>query len=316
MPQHYQSASAFRTALEARLKNTSLGEQRDLERLRRQVAFERLLARLFADADPPWLLKGGYAFELRLRQDHAPHARATNDIDLSVPIPARLGEGASADPIIAVRDRLQEAAESDLDDWFIFRIGAPVADLDAAPYGGARFPVEVVLAGRRFAHFHLDVGLGDAVIAPPDWLTGQEMLNFAEIPTPRIAVLPTAQQFAEKVHAYSLPREGRRENTRVKDLVDLMLLLKLGLPDASTTTQALEATFARRQTHAIPQALPVPPASWHEPFAALAQECGLDITTPQEAYAVSATSRTSSETDVESEHSNRCRPIQHRRSPP
>lgn len=285
MPQRYQSASAFRAALEARLKNTSLGEQSDLGRLRRQVAFERLLARLIADADPPWLLKGGYAFELRLRQDQAQHARATKDIDLTIPIPARLGKDAGTDPIIAVHDRLQEAAERDLDDWFIYRIGAPVADLDAAPYGGARFPVEAILAGRRFATFHLDVGLGDAVVAPPDWLTGQETLDFAEIRPPRIAVLPTAQQFAEKIHAYSLPRDGRRENTRVKDLVDLMLSLKLGLPAASTITQALEATFARRQTHAIPQALPVPSASWHEPFAALARECGLDITTPQEAYA-------------------------------
>jgi nucleotidyltransferase AbiEii toxin of type IV toxin-antitoxin system len=243
-----------------------------------------------------------------------------------VPIPARLGEDAGADPIIVVRDRLQEAAERDLDDWFIIRIGEPVADLDAAPYGGARFPVEVVLAGRRFAHFHLDVGLGDAVIAPPDWLTGQETLDFAEIPAPRVAVMPIAQQFAEKIHAYSLPRDGRRENTRVKDLVDLMLLLKLGLLDTNITTQALEATFARRQTHAIPQMLPVPPAlgahllrRWrrnvgstsrhHRKPTRACRPIGLRC-------AVSAMNRTSKETDVESEHSNRYRPIQHRRSRP
>src|SRR5262245_44819727 len=97
--------------------------------------------------------------------------------------------------------------------------------------------------------------------------------------------MPIAQQLAEKIHAYSLPRDGRRENTRVKDLVDLMLLPKLGLPATSITTQALEPTFARRQTHAIPHTLPVPPASWRAPFAAVAQECGLDITTPREAYA-------------------------------
>lgn len=284
MSQRYQSASAFRTALETRLKNISLVGQRDLERLRRQVAFERLLARLFADPEPPWLLKGGYAFELRLRQDQAQHARATKDIDLAIPVPARLGGDASADPLVTVRDRLQEAAERDLDDWFIFRIGASIADLDAAPYGGARFPVEVVLAGRRFARFHLDVGLGDAIIMPAEWLTGHETLAFAEITPAHIAVMPIAQQLAEKIHAYSLPRDGRRENTRVKDLVDLVLLLKLGLPDTSTVTQALEATFMRRQTHAIPQTLPAPPASWREPFAALAQECGLDIMTPDEAY--------------------------------
>jgi hypothetical protein len=33
----------------------------DLQRLRRQVAFDRLLCRLFRHADSPWLLKGGYA---------------------------------------------------------------------------------------------------------------------------------------------------------------------------------------------------------------------------------------------------------------
>lgn len=61
----YQTARAFRAALEDRLKQTSRAEGTDLMRLRRQVAFDRLLARLFAEPDPPWLLKGGYAFELR-----------------------------------------------------------------------------------------------------------------------------------------------------------------------------------------------------------------------------------------------------------
>jgi hypothetical protein len=42
------------------------------------VAIERLLARLVVDKDPPWLLKGGYAMELRFR----PKARTTSDIDL------------------------------------------------------------------------------------------------------------------------------------------------------------------------------------------------------------------------------------------
>jgi hypothetical protein len=42
------------------------------------VAIERLLARLVVDKDPPWLLKGGYAMELRFR----PKARTMSDIDL------------------------------------------------------------------------------------------------------------------------------------------------------------------------------------------------------------------------------------------
>ncbi len=59
-------------------------------RLRRMVAFDRLLARLFSkqseqerqeEQETPWLLKGGYAMELRLGY----RARTTRDIDLTLP---------------------------------------------------------------------------------------------------------------------------------------------------------------------------------------------------------------------------------------
>ena len=78
----YQTARAFRIALEVRLKQMAQAHNLDLMRLRRQVAFDRLLARLFVAQEPPWLLKGGYTFELRLGGDAA---RATRDLDLSIP---------------------------------------------------------------------------------------------------------------------------------------------------------------------------------------------------------------------------------------
>src|SRR5688572_8855867 len=80
-PRQYRSATAFRRALEERLRTVSLKEQTDLNRLRRKVAFDRLLARLFLKDPTPWVLKGGYALELRF---HA--ARSTLDIDLTVEI--------------------------------------------------------------------------------------------------------------------------------------------------------------------------------------------------------------------------------------
>jgi hypothetical protein len=43
----YNSGTALRTALEERLKRVSREEAVDLQRLRRQVAFDRFLARLF-----------------------------------------------------------------------------------------------------------------------------------------------------------------------------------------------------------------------------------------------------------------------------
>ena len=49
VPKKYASAAAFRTALEDRLKKLAQLESIDLQRLRRQVAFDRLLCRLFAN---------------------------------------------------------------------------------------------------------------------------------------------------------------------------------------------------------------------------------------------------------------------------
>ncbi|MCE5311497.1 MAG: hypothetical protein LLG20_28000 [Acidobacteriales bacterium] len=43
----YNSGAALRSALEERLKRVFREEAVDLQRLRRQVAFDRLLARLF-----------------------------------------------------------------------------------------------------------------------------------------------------------------------------------------------------------------------------------------------------------------------------
>lgn len=280
---HYQTARAFRAALEERLKQLARAQSIDLMRLRRQVAFDRLLARLFAEPDPPWLLKGGYAFELRLGT-HA--ARTTKDIDLSIPAPNRLGADADQpqqSQNALIRDRLQDAAERDLRDGFVFRIGAPMADLDAAPYGGARYPIEARLDNRTFATFHLDVGVGDAIATAPEWLTGQDLLGFAGIPAAHAAALSREQQFAEKVHAYTLPR-GERTNTRVKDLVDLVLLLRLGLPDTDAVRRALRATFERRATHPMPATLESPPAEWQAAFKQLAAEVDLGVASLDAAF--------------------------------
>jgi hypothetical protein len=75
-PRTYATAGAFRRALEERLKRTSQTDRIDINRLRRNVSFDRLLARLFHAEVVPWALKGGYALELRFKA-----ARSTVDID-------------------------------------------------------------------------------------------------------------------------------------------------------------------------------------------------------------------------------------------
>jgi len=79
----YQTAAALLAALNFRLLAEAEHRGIDVNRLRRQVAFERLLSRLSdpaAEAAGTWVLKGGLALELRLTND----CRSTKDVDLAV----------------------------------------------------------------------------------------------------------------------------------------------------------------------------------------------------------------------------------------
>ena len=271
-PKRYATATAFRRALEDRLQDIAGKESVDLQRLRRQVAFDRFLARLFQAAQPsalPWVLKGGYAMELRIKA-----ARTTKDIDLTMRSVFTSGEKKGDKKNLAVLEKLQEAAAFSSDDFFVYTIGEPISDLDAAPYGGARFPVEARLDGRVFVGFHLDVGIGDAVMEPLEVIEGRDWLGFASIASPSLYMIPREQQFAEKLHAYTLPRHGA-VNSRVRDLVDMVLLIHSGTLAKAKVAEAIRVTFDRRGTHAVPNLLPQPPKDWQKPYDALAKECGL-----------------------------------------
>ena len=130
----YATPHAFRTALEARLRNLSLEQGTDLQRLRRQVAFERLLARLFREQDIPWLLKGGYALELRLPE----RARSTVDLDFSVPNPAGLPSNTGDDETFsatqAIYESLQRSVDHEMGDGFQFVIRRPKVEQTGTVY--------------------------------------------------------------------------------------------------------------------------------------------------------------------------------------
>lgn len=259
----YATPAAFRRALEDRLRGIVDKEKLSIERIRREVAFDRFLARLFADGNAPWILKGGYALELRILG-----ARGTKDIDMVLRETPDKGNPLNETLLAA----LNTAAALDLKDFFTFTVGASMKNLDAAPYGGARFPVEARMDGRTFVEFHIDIAAGDVVMTPIDTTEGRDWLKFAGIPASTFPTISREQHFAEKVHAYTVPR--LTPNSRVRDLVDMVLLIRTAL-DAKRTTAAIAATFKRRKTHPVPAQLAAPPDAWKGPFAKLAQECGL-----------------------------------------
>jgi hypothetical protein len=277
MARKFTSAAAFKASLEAHLRKCAEERKVPFSTLQLKFVIERPLARLFREAQPLWLLKGGFAMDLRFR----PRARTTKDVDLSVSlVPVEEGAGLTA----TLRDRLQEAVDIDLGDYLTYRIGEPRQELTNSPRGGARFPCEAVLVGKPYARFHIDVGSGDAVVGEPERLTGDDLLSFAGIGPVVALAIPQAQQFAEKLHAYTYPWSGR-PNTRSQDLVDLVLLIERGPPDVGEIQRALAATFSTRGTHPLPGTLPPPPAERASEFGGMATEAGLSTADCGEASA-------------------------------
>src|SRR5258708_1753948 len=105
-----------------------------------------------------------------------------------------------------VRAMLQESASIEFKDYFEFLIGQASENLDGAPEGGSRYPVEARMDGREFARVHVDVGIGDEVLEPVDVVEGRDWLRFGGITPPSVPVISLEHQFSQKLHAYSLPR--------------------------------------------------------------------------------------------------------------
>lgn len=259
-----KTTTDFRKRLEINLHTYSSKTNESIQRLRRKVAFDRLLARIAIQEPPIFFLKGGYAMELRIA-----NARATKDMDLSC---FKRVSNAKEPMSELILQELQTLARIDLYDHFVYRIGQPQSDIENAPYGGSRYSISASIDNILYVEFHLDIG-GDFLIGPIEKITGTNWLEFCGIPAPVISMISIEQQFAEKLHSYTLPRE--HPNTRTKDLIDLILLLKSEnrAPDAFQC--ALQRVFRARNTHVLPAVLPQPPVSWSKPFAVMAAGCGI-----------------------------------------
>jgi predicted nucleotidyltransferase component of viral defense system len=257
----YETPEAFRTALEQRLKNEAKASGTALLRLRKRVAFERFLARLAASESGGWVLKGAFALELRLGL----RTRTTKDIDLG-----------RADDEEAATEHLNAATGVDLGDFFSFDVRRTPALEAATGFRAVRYTVRADLASRRFEQFPVDVAFSDSSPIQAEPFLTASALEFAGVATPQLPVVPLEQHVAEKLHAYTGSYgQDERESTRVKDLVDLVLISELAELDAKRLSKALATTFGQRARQPLPPAVPPPPSSWARPYAELARQVGI-----------------------------------------
>lgn len=255
----YQDPASFRQALEQRLKDRANGDGARVARMRKRVAFDRLLARLSAVAPKQWLLKGGFALDLRL----SAKARSTKDVDIEW--------RAKKEELLEV---LLDAGAHDPGDFFNLTIESTGSPEDRIG-GSHRFRVSTALAGRPFESFVLDVGYRESQEIRSETLRTDDLLAFAGIEPVEVDAVVIEAQVAEKLHALTRTYEGGRVSTRTKDLVDIVLISSLSSLDAKALNREIHTVFTARDTHSIPYAISPPPPEWSEPFRRLANEVGI-----------------------------------------
>jgi Nucleotidyl transferase AbiEii toxin, Type IV TA system len=123
-----------------------------------------------------------------------------------------------------------------------------------AGYGGVRIDLRATLDGARLS-LQIDIGFGDAVTPAAQSIDYPTLLP--DVPAPTLRAYPKATVVAEKRHAVTVLG---MTNPRMKDFFDLALLLRDDTLDDAELQQAVEATFARRQT-AMPSAMPIGPSN-------------------------------------------------------
>lgn len=261
----YSTPLALRIALEQRLLARSNTTGVGLDRLRRRVLFERIVARLQGFEPGRWVIKGGMALEVRLGDQ----ARVTKDIDVGL-------RGVVVD-VTELHERLIEALTTDLDgDGFQFVADAPVRlGDDGGGHPTWRLKIGAHLGGKPFGRVQLDVSPRAHELAATDTIALPNSLDFAGIPAATAEIIDVHRHAAEKFHGMFRDL-GDRENTRVRDLIDLVILIEHGLLDPAKVAAASTRVWEERDGTEPPLVVPPLPESWHDRYQRLAVEHGLE----------------------------------------
>lgn len=251
----YATDQAFRMALEDRIRRTTSAPGGS-SRLRKRIIFERLLARLVTRAPGDWVLKGGFALELRLGDV----ARATKDADFEW----RLDDHDATDLLL-------DAAALDLGDRFTFALERTTEATDL-PGGGQRWRLVAYLARRTFERAVIDIAFNAAPVQTPDQVVTSDLLSFAGITAVQVPTVGIEQHLAEKLHAYTRVYSHGRTNTRVKDLVDIAVIANTSTINASQLNEAIRTIFDRRGEQSPPHSVPPPPSTWARPWNRLVRD--------------------------------------------
>jgi hypothetical protein len=200
-----------------------------LPQLQRQIAYDRLLERLYV-MDDGWVLKGATALLAR-----EIGVRGTLDIDMYRPAAQQDAQG-----------DLRRAVAVDIGDWFTFEIRAPRPLAGVRP--GLRLPVLASIGSAVWAEFHVDlVGAQLRMTGVPDRVPPLAQIAMPDVEQHGYRAYPLVDHAADKIVAI-LERYGAisAPSTRYKDLVDIVAIVTSSSVDAAAQETALRSEADRR----------------------------------------------------------------------
>lgn len=227
-------------SVRARLLNIAKAEGVDFNQVLVRYTLERFLYRLSQSPHADrFVLKGALLFTLWYDMPHRP----TRDVDL-------LGFGPS--DLESIGQTFRDIASVQAADGILFdptSVGVEEIRKDAG-YAGARVMINAELARAR-CRTQIDIGFGDAVTPGP--VDAVYPVLIEDFPAPRLRTYPVYTVVSEKLHAIAVLG---MTNSRLKDYLDLSVLLDREALDPNTLATAIAATFMRRGM-TVPTELPI-----------------------------------------------------------
>lgn len=226
-------------SVRARLANLSRAEGVSLDFMIERFAIGRLLWRLSQSPDAHlFVLKGAQLFSIWLDNPHRP----TRDIDfLGIGDPSEEAMGEFFTGLCSV--------PADSDDGLIWGKPKTGPIREDQRYGGIRLVIPVSLAGAQ-VRLQIDIGFGDVITPAAEEHTWKGLLGYPEA---RLLTYPPETVIAEKFEAAV---QLDINNSRMKDFYDTDWLAGHKSFDHATLREAIERTFARRQSE-LPTELPL-----------------------------------------------------------
>ena len=245
----------FSASLKQAIQAQEARSKRTYNELAREFYLQRFLARVFADPDNRWVLKGGTNLLTRFPEA----ARHSQDLDLMYRSP-------QPDALDAAVAELRRVAGSQPDlDPFTFTLRSRGAITGGA--GGMRIMVTTSYGAAELHKFPIDLVADLPIAAQLDQHRPRPVVELDAVSDlPVFTLYPLPDQVADKVCAmYERSGVGQSPPGRYRDLIDLLVIVGNHTLDAAMLAQALAKEAARRSI-TLPSRLQAPASTWHSNY--------------------------------------------------